>query len=154
MLPLEQIHPFVIHFPIVFFLSLFVLDLYAWLRNIPLDGRGGVANLSAGLAILAGLGATIAALFGAAALGVAQSGGVPEALTELHETLGGVTASAFALWGLIRAFVWYRKLTLGKSMTSGLVAVEFILAALIVVTAYFGGQLVYEFGVNVSVPTG
>ena len=154
MLPLEQIHPFVIHFPIAFFLSLFLLDLYAWLRKIPIDGRGGVANLSVGLAILAGIGATIAASFGAAALGIAQTGGVPESVTELHETLGGITASLFAVWGLIRAFVWWRKMTIGKSMMLGIVVIELALAAMIVVTAYYGGQLVYEYGVNVSPPAG
>jgi uncharacterized membrane protein len=152
MLPLEQIHPFLIHFPIVFFLSLFVLDLYARFRNIPLDGRGGVANLSAGLAVLAGIGATFAAIFGALALDVATSGGVPETTTELHESLGGITASAFAVWGLIRGYVWYREHALSKSTTSVIVVVELVLTGLIFVTAYYGGQLVYEFGVNVSVP--
>ncbi|MCF6322146.1 MAG: DUF2231 domain-containing protein [Rhizobiaceae bacterium] len=152
MLSLEQIHPLLIHFPIVFFLSLFVLDLYAAIRNIPLAGRGGVANLSAGLAFLAGTGATIAAIFGDIALDIAKEGGVAEAVTETHETLGGITASAFAVWGLIRAYLWYRQSVLGKRGTGAIVFVELILAALIIVTAYYGGQLVYEFGVNVNIP--
>ncbi len=154
MLPLEQIHPFVIHFPIAFFLSLFLLDLYAWAKRIPLDGRGGMANLSAGLALVAGIGATIAAIFGSLALGVATSSGVPEALTEPHETLGGITASAFAIWGLVRIFVWWRKFALGKGIIAGIILVELALSILIVITAFYGGQLVYEFGVNVAPPAG
>jgi len=154
MVPLEQVHPFAVHFPIAFTLSLFVLDLYARLKNIPLDGRGGVANLSAGLALLAGIGATVAASLGAAALAIATAGGVSESLTETHASLGAATASAIALWGLIRAFVWYRKMVLGNSLQWGIVIVELAIAAMIVITAYFGGQLVYEFGVNVNIPAG
>jgi len=152
MLSLEQVHPFLIHFPIVFFLSLFILDLYAATKNISLDGRGAIANLSAGLAFLAGTGATIAAIFGALALEIAQEGGVAEAITETHETLGGITASAFAAWGLIRAFFWYRQISLNGTRTWLIIFVEFILSTLIIVTAYYGGQLVYEFGVNVKIP--
>jgi len=153
-MPIEQIHPFAVHFPIVFVLCLFVLDLYARLKSIPLDGRGGVANLSAGLAFLAGVGATIAAAFGAMALEVAASGGVPQSTTGRHEALGGSTASALAVWGLVRAFVWYRKIALSNAVISGFVIVEFLLAGLIVATSYYGGQLVYDFGVNVSIPPG
>ncbi len=116
MLSLEQIHPLVIHFPIAFFISLFLLDLYAWAKKIPFDGRGGMANLSAGLALLAGIGATIAAIFGSLALDVATSGGVPEALTETHASLGGITANAFAIWGILRIFVWWRKFSLTRWM--------------------------------------
>lgn len=154
MLSLEQIHPLVIHFPIAFFISLFLLDLYAWARKIPLDGRGGMANLSAGLALLAGIGATIAAIFGSLALDVATSGGVPETLTEAHASLGGITASAFAVWGLLRIFVWWRKFSLGKRAVAGIVLVEMALSILIIVTAFYGGQLVYDFGVNVALPAG
>ncbi len=152
MLPLEQLHPLVVHFPIVFTLSLFVLDLYARLKNIPLDGRGAVANLSAGVALLAAIGATIAATLGDAALDIASAGGVAESITETHETLGSITASVIAAWGLVRAFVWYRKTALGNSMQWGIVLVELVIAVMIVVTAYYGGQLVYEFGVNIKIP--
>ncbi len=81
MLSLGQIHPLVIHFPIAFFISLFLLDLYAWAKKIPFDGRGGMVNLSAGLALLAGM-----------------------------------AASAFAVLGLIRIFVWWRKFSLTRWM--------------------------------------
>jgi len=55
---------------------------------------------------------------------------------------------------LLRAFVWYRNLAISKTMTSVIVVVELALAILIVVTAFYGGQLVYEYGVNVSRPAG
>jgi len=150
LIPIEQFHPIVVHFPIVFFLSLAALDTAALFANLSLAGRGGVANLSAGLAVLAGLAAVTAYAFGDAALDVALAGGVAEARLETHETLGTVTAIALALWGLVRAFVWWRRLPVGKGRARGMALVELAFAILIIATAFFGGQLVYELGVNVA----
>ena len=88
MIPIEQFHPIVVHFPIVFFLSLVALDAVALLRKTPIDGRGGVANLSVGLAVLAGLAAVAAFTFGDAALDVALASGVAESRLETHQFLG------------------------------------------------------------------
>jgi len=154
MIPIHQIHPLVVHFPIVFFLSLAALDIYARLRNIPIDGRGAIANLSAGLAFLAGVTAIIAFIFGDMALEFAVAAGALESLTEMHETLGSTTAVVLAIWGAIRAFAWYRKIPLNKAKSSAIVVIELLLTALIITTAYYGGQLVYDFGINVTIPTG
>ncbi len=152
MIPLQQIHPIAIHFPIVFFLSMATLDLYARLRAIPIDGRGAIANLSAGLATLAGISAIIAYIFGDIALDIAKAGGVLESRTELHETLGTTTAIMLAIWAVVRALIWYRNTAVTQTKFSAIVAVELLLALLIITTAYFGGQLVYEYGVNVALP--
>jgi uncharacterized membrane protein len=149
-IPIEQFHPIVVHFPIVFFLSLAALDTFALFRNTPIDGRGGVANLSAGLAVLAGLAAAAAYSFGDAALDVALASGITEARVETHQLLGTTTAIALALWGLARAFIWWRRLPIGKGQVWGVVFVEFAFSSLIITTAYYGGQLVYDFGVNVA----
>jgi len=153
-MPLEQIHPFVIHFPIAFFLSLVVFDFIVTLRNIPLGGRGGVANLSAGLAVLAGIGATIASTFGGAALSIAEARGVSAQITDTHVTFGAVTGTALLIWGIVRGFLWYRQSVIGKTKAWGIVGVELVLSGMLVTTAYFGGMLVYEFGVNVNFPSG
>lgn len=150
MIPLQQIHPLVVHFPIVFFLSLAGLDLFARLKSIPIDGRGAISNLSAGLAVLAGIAAVAAFFFGDMALDIAKASGVPDATTETHELLGTATAILLALWGAIRALIWYRNTPLDKTKISGIVVLELSLAVLIITTAYFGGQLVYDFGVNVT----
>lgn len=154
MIPIQQIHPLVVHFPIVFFLSLTALDLYARLKNVPIDGRGAIANLSAGLAVLAGITAIIAFIFGDMALEFAVAAGASESLTEMHETLGSTTAVLLAIWGTIRAFAWYRKIALDTTKTSVIVVIELLLTALIITTAYYGGQLVYDFGINVTLRTG
>jgi len=153
-IPIEQFHPLIVHFPIVFLLSLAALDSFALFRNIPLDGRAGFANLSAGLAALAGLAAGIASIFGDAALDVAVAKGVAESRLETHETLGTITALALVLWGLVRAFIWWRRLPIGKGRAWGVVVVELAFSALIITTAYYGGQLVYDFGVNVAPAAG
>ncbi len=154
MLPIEQIHPVVVHFPIVFFLSLAALDAVALLRSVPIDGRGCLANLSAGLAVLAGAAAVAAYAFGDAALDVAISRGVPELRLETHEGFGTTTAALLAAWGLLRGLVWWRRVALGRGRTAAVVAVQAALAVLLVATAYYGGQLVYELGVNVARPAG
>ncbi len=152
MIPLEQFHPIVIHFPIVFFLSLAVLDTYSMVRNIPIGGRGGVANLSAGLAVLAGLAAWVAYSFGDAALTIAVDRGAPAARLATHQFLGTTTAAVLVLWGLARAILWWRRVPITKGRAWVVVLGEIAIALLIITTAYYGGQLVYEFGINVAVP--
>jgi uncharacterized membrane protein len=150
MIPLEQIHPLVVHFPIVFFLSLAVLDTVALFRSTPIDGRGSFANLSAGLAVLAGLAAVAAYSFGDAALEVALASGINEARLETHELLGTTTAIVLGIWGLARAFIWWRQLPISRGKIWGVVFAELAVSLLIIITAYYGGQLVYDFGVNVA----
>jgi uncharacterized membrane protein len=152
MIPLEQFHPIVVHFPIVFFLSLAALDTYALARNIPIGGRGGVANLSAGLAALAGLTAAAAYSLGDAALDVALAGGTTAERLATHQLLGTTTAAVLAVWGLARAAIWWRRVPIVKARAWGVVVAEIVFTVLILTTAYYGGQLVYEYGVNVTVP--
>lgn len=154
MIPIEQFHPIVVHFPIVFFLSLVALDSFALFREIPIGGRGGVANLSAGLAVLAGLAAGAAYTFGDAAVDVALASGVAEARLETHQLLGTITAIVLALWGLVRAFIWWRRHPIGNGRAWGVVLAELTFSVLIITTAYYGGQLVYDFGVNVAQQAG
>jgi len=149
-IPIEQFHPIIVHFPIVFFLSLAALDTIALFGNMPIDGRGGVANLSAGLAVLAGLAAGVAYMFGDAAVDVAMAGGITEARVETHELLGTATAVALALWALARAYIWWRRLPIDNGKRWGVVLVELAFSILVIATAYYGGQLVYDFGVNVA----
>ncbi len=155
MIPIQQIHPLAVHFPIVFFMSLAGLDLYARLKNVPLDGRGAISNLSAGLALLAGVSAIIAFLFGDMAMEMAEAAGASESQTGLHEMLGSVTGIVLAIWGAIRVFAWYRKIALNQAKTLAIVVIELLLAVLIITTAYYGGQLVYDYGINVTLtPSG
>tara|TARA_R110002074_G_scaffold392787_1_gene578570 strand:+ start:79 stop:540 length:462 start_codon:yes stop_codon:yes gene_type:complete len=153
MLPIEQFHPLVVHFPIVFVLVLAAFDLVAVWRGQPLSGRGAIANVSAGLAFSAGLAAAAAYVFGDLAFDVALAKGTPLAVLETHEELGSIVAALLVAWGLVRAFIWIRSVSLSRRLGWGIVAIEIAAAALIITTAYFGGQLVYDFGVGVSLPS-
>src|SRR5262245_50926775 len=108
MLTIAHIHPVLVHFPIVFFLTLAVVDMIAGLRGSTVTGRTALGNLSTGLAAAAGIFAMAAYFFGDAALEIAEDGGFHSDVAEIHEGLGTFTAFAFLAWALIRAFLWWR----------------------------------------------
>lgn len=150
MLPLDQIHPLAVHFPIVFLLTLAVFDTVALLRGRGLGSRTTIANISAGLAVLAGLGAAVAYYFGDAAYDAAMAKGYPASPLDLHAWLGTATAGILGIWALVRAYLWWQGTSLKGSRAGTVAAVELAAVLLIVVTAYYGGHLVYDLGVNIS----
>jgi uncharacterized membrane protein len=150
MISLQHVHPVLVHFPIVFFLTLAIFDLVAVFLGKAVTGRSAVANASTGLALLAGLSAIVAYFFGDMALTIAESRGFSSEIAEIHESLGVFTASAFAVWAIGRAFLWWRDIRLSGRLGAAVPVAEVLGAALVVATAYYGGQLVYELGVNVA----
>jgi uncharacterized membrane protein len=147
---IQDIHPMLVHFPIVFFLTLAAFDVIAVLRGVNVTGRSTVGAISAGLAVLAGVFAVVTFVFGDMALEVAQAAGLPETAAETHEGLGTVTAIAFVVWALVRAFAWWRNFRGSRAAEGGVALVEVAGALLVIATAYFGGELVYSLGVNVA----
>jgi uncharacterized membrane protein len=150
MLAVQHIHPILVHFPIVFFITLAVVDLVATARGQITTGRGALGNLSLGLAVAAGAFAIGAYFMGDAALEIAESGGFHSDIAEIHEGLGEITAAAFAIWALIRLGFWWRDLRLSGGSALAVSLIEVAGAVLVVATAYYGGQLVYDLGVNVA----
>jgi uncharacterized membrane protein len=150
MLSLAHIHPMLVHFPIVFFLSLAVLDAIATLRGVPVTGRSAIGNVSTGLALLAGVFAIVTYIFGDMALEMAEAGGFHSQVAEIHEGLGQATAAAFAIWAIVRIVAWWRNANLRGGGAAALALVELAGAGVVTATAYFGGQLVYDLGVNVA----
>jgi uncharacterized membrane protein len=148
--PIQHIHPILVHFPIVFFLTLAALDAVAAARGRVMTGRGALGSVSSGLAALAGGFAIVTYIFGGFALDVAESGGFHSDIAETHEGLGEFTAIAFAVWAAIRVFLWWRDVRLNRAASALIPLVEIAGAVLVVVTAYYGGQLVYDLGVNVA----
>lgn len=150
MVPIQHVHPMLVHFPIVFFLTLAVLDTIATVRGIPVTGRGGIGNVSTGLALLAGLSAIVTYIFGDIALEFAEAGGFQSQVAEIHEGLGEATAAAFAVWALVRVVAWWRDSRVRGGGAVALSLVELAGAGIVLTTAYFGGQLVFRLGVNVA----
>jgi uncharacterized membrane protein len=148
-IPVQHIHPMLVHFPIVFFLSLTAFDLIAVLRGRDIGGRSYTGTVSTILAVLAGLSAVAAFVFGSIALDVAEQGGFHSDIAEIHESLGGMTAIAFAVWALVRTLAWWRDLRPAGVGAVAVPIVEIAGAILLIITAYYGGQLVFDLGVNV-----
>ena len=150
MIPIQLIHPIIVHFPIVFVLTLAILDLIAALRGQTVTGRTCLGNVSTALAVLAGLFALMAIVFGDIALEFAESTGWSSESAEIHESLGTTVAIVLIIWAALRAFAWFRNFGMPGWARALVPVVELCTAAAVVATAYFGGQLVYDLGVNVA----
>jgi len=150
MISVAHIHPVIVHFPIVFFLSLMVFDTVTVARGGTLSGRSSIANISVALALLSGAAAVLAFMFGDLAYDIAIGSGFQEAQLETHEALGTSTAIALGVWALLRGFFWWRGSALVNRNGKAIAGIEIAGALLVVTTAYFGGHLVYDLGVNVS----
>jgi len=150
MIPIQHIHPMLVHFPIVFFLTLAAFDIIAVWRGANVTGRSAVGTISTSLALLAGLSALAAWFFGDMALSYAEAAGFQSGVAEVHEGLGTLTAAAFILWALVRSFAWWRNWQASRGAEGGVAVVELLGVGLVVATAYFGGELVFGLGVNVA----
>jgi uncharacterized membrane protein len=149
MIPVQHIHPMIVHFPIVFVFVLAAFDLIATVRGFSVTGRTAVGNVSTGLTVLAALSAIAAYLFGGLALDYAESGGFSSDVAETHEGLGGAVAALLVTWALIRTFLWWRNKEVSGAASVAIPLVAIAGAGLVTATAYYGGLLVFELGVNV-----
>jgi len=150
MVSLAHVHPILVHFPIVFFLSLAFVDLIASVRGSTVTGRTSLGAVSTAFAAAAGLFAIVAFFFGDAALSIAEDGGFHSDIAEIHEGLGTASAISLAIWALIRAFLWWRDIRIDGGLRSLIPALEIAGVVLLTFTAYYGGELVYGLGVNVA----
>lgn len=154
----ELIHPMIVHFPIVLVICLFALDAYAAarVRTAGADGAdGAVGNAAVILAAAAGVFALVAYMFGDQAYDIAVAAGrAPASVLEMHQDLGSTTAFAIAAWAVVRIFLWWRQVRFGSSLRLALAGVDGLLVAAVLVTAFYGGRLVYDYGVAVSIAGG
>lgn len=150
MIDIYHIHPMLIHFPIVLYLMAVGLQLLVLLRHDDLSANACLANTALGALLLAALAAVVAAIFGDIALDHAVEIGFAKAPLENHGDFGTTTMTFMLLLGAFhiaaRRFHW--QLAGGRGWLLWLVAL--LGMVLLLVTAYFGGNLVYEMGVNVK----
>lgn len=150
MIAIQHIHPIIVHFPIVFALTLAVVDSVAILRSHNVTGRTYLGNTSTLFAIVAGLSALMAIIFGDIALETAEATGFRSDIAEIHEGLGSTVAIILIGWAIVRAFLWFRNTELPKWSAKLIPVIELGIAGAILATAFYGGQLVYDLGVNVT----
>jgi uncharacterized membrane protein len=149
MIPITEIHPMLVHFPIVLWIGAEAIAVLILLQGGDVGARRH-GSLTAFYAMLAGTAfAALAALFGDIALDHAAAAGFPLPPMETHETFALITLSIFGLHSILRFLaIWYRYPLTGIrgwiSELPGLTGIVFLLY-----TAYLGGNLVYHLGVNV-----
>jgi uncharacterized membrane protein len=153
-LELEHIHPMIVHFPIVLAIVAVLLDLWRIGRSRGRPPANGVANIGTVLLGLAGLSAVFAYVFGDLAYDVALQKGFSEAQLETHEGWGTITTVVLVVVALVRIAMWRRKLDAAPAGAATALALSLLAAAMVMVTAYFGGHLVYNLGVNVASAAG
>ena len=148
--PLQHIHPMLVHFPIVLFYLAVAFDIGATLTGRSVTDRSIAGRISLALAVLAALSAIATYIFGSMALNVAEAGGFHSDVAEMHEKLGGLTTIAFVIWAVLRTITWWRDARLPGAFRIAVPLVGVLGAVLITATAYYGGALVYGLGVNVA----
>ena len=151
MIPIALIHPMLVHFPIVLLITACAMDIILLSIKKDLTGRQCLPMIALSALLLGTLSAGLAAIFGDIALDKAISLGFPRGPLETHETLALITIAVFSAHCLLRLLaLWRRVLFRGYvgwvSAIPGMVGV-----VLLIFTAYYGGELVYHFGVNVAV---
>ncbi|AZO41811.1 MULTISPECIES: DUF2231 domain-containing protein [Mesorhizobium] len=149
MIPVQHIHPMLVHFPIVLIYTLAAIDLVALARGNAVTRRSGAGTISTFVALAAGAFAIGTWFYGGLALDHAEAAGFSSDIAEIHESLGGITAFAFLIWGGVRLALWVRNRELGP-VAIAVPVIEIAGAVLVTTTAYYGGLLVYDLGVNVS----
>jgi uncharacterized membrane protein len=133
-------HPLIVHFPIALLMASVFFDVVAYWRKREVFEKVAKWNLAVG--VLLGIAAVISGLL--AAESVPQFPVIHEAV-ERHEALAFVTLGVFAilfLWRFLRNgnfFERWRPFYLALAIIG-----IFILGA----AAYYGGELVYKFGVG------
>jgi uncharacterized membrane protein len=137
-----NLHPLLVHFPIALLLSYVALD---WGGRI---WKGRAFTEAAWYTLLLGLAGTLVTLI----TGLIAARGVPAdspalATLNVHKFISIATFAIFS----IQAFCYARnrgKYTPGKQALHTVIQLAGV--ALIATTGYFGGELVYTFGVGVT----
>jgi uncharacterized membrane protein len=150
MIPITEIHPMLVHFPIVLWICAEGIAVAILLHGGDVSARHHWP-LTAFYALLAGtVFAAIAAFFGDIALDHAVAAGFQPGPLETHETFAITTLSLFSLHVILRFLAIWRNYALSGvrgwiAELPGLIGI-----VLLIITAYFGGELVYHLGVNVA----
>lgn len=140
LLPMESVHPLVVHFPIALLLTALFLDGAALAFRRPAWHRVALWNLTLGT-----LGAGVAVWTGSVAAEIAKHTFEIHQVMELHRKLGIATV---ILGGLVVVWRLVKRDRLTTRVRMLVLAVMLVVAGTLSYGAHLGGRLVYEFGVG------
>ena len=146
---IAHIHPMLVHFPLALFPVALGIQFYTLIRGKNLFERGCPQSSAMGLLALAAVAAVAAATFGDMALDKAVASGVKLSLLESHEDLGQASTTLLVLMALAGGWLFKVRATSMKVSWFFWFAGLAIFVVLLV-TAWHGGHLVYDLGVNVT----
>jgi len=150
MISIALIHPMLVHFPIVLLITAVAMDIIVLLIKKDLANRECLPLIALSALLLGTVSAGIAAIFGDIALEQAISLGFPSGPLETHEMFALITLVVFIVHSLLRLFAVWRRYPL-RGFSGWISALPGMVGlVLLIATAYFGGELVYHFGVNVA----
>lgn len=135
-----NLHPMIVHLPVSLLWVSFLFDLIAARRGLRGLGEAAFFNLMAGVG-----GSGLAIVTGNAVEDAAERVPGAESLVELHETLAYATAALFAALLLWR----WRLRSRGVGPGVAYLIVAAVGVAVVSVTGFVGGRMVYELGVGV-----
>lgn len=150
MIDLSHIHPMLVHFPIVYFITAAVIFLFLAWKSGNLAARESLPVTGCVALVLGLLMAYLAAIFGDISLDIAVAKGFDKAPIERHELMAMITLTIFSLLAAVLLAAIWKKIPLTGRRAWGFFAVSAVGIVLLIVTAYFGGELVYHIGVNVD----
>ncbi len=139
---IANIHPIIVHFPIAFLLSFFIIDLSGSLFK-----QQHWRQFSSGLLYLGTVAAAAAVAAGLAAEGTVEHGANVHLILEKHEAIGITVLCLAVLLSLWRLF--------SKGIITGLsnilyISLSTLLIVLMITGADLGSLMVYKYGVAVE----
>jgi len=150
MIDITHIHPMIVHFPIVLFITAVAIELLVLMRKGDLSARQCLTGVALAALILGVIAAAVAASFGDMALDAAVDKGFPKKPLEEHEALGMTTMFYFAVLSLVQLFAWWRRIPLTDRRGWTVFGLGVVGIAILIAAAYHGGELVYHYGVNID----
>jgi uncharacterized membrane protein len=150
MIDLAHIHPMLVHFPLVLLPIAVLLDWVVLLKGGDLASRKGLSLISASAWGLAAAISILVVVFGDVAFDAALDKGFPKPPLEEHEEFGMTTFWIIAGLAVVRLLAMWRGISLRGLRGYGMGVGGVVLVALLITTAFYGGELVYSLGVNVD----
>ncbi len=145
---LYHLHPIAVHFPIALLSAGFLAEILS--LTLKEESRGWWSTASQRLLWLGTLSLWIALGFGLLAEETAPH--VPPAweVVEEHETLGFITAGIFSALSIVRFYFRGRWGVFRKTWRVVFAMAWLVSAAVLFATGFYGGKLVFEYGMGVE----